>query len=789
MNIFIRFPEQGKQLKTTLPPSYTQDQLNLTLTEALGYSSQSLILLTSEGSSLKTQTITQNTTIYAFLKDSIKQDRLDIEVHFSQHSTPCLSPLQGENKEILTMEKKLHKMYKQALELSDFFQSYSVFSQQISSEMEIIKSAKQVLQLYHYKHIQVQTDSFSQLHSRGSGHFLSAQKEFDSFEDAAKSLGSIPVHDQLKFGSRNYLADLIDVAQLTRWKEGYMDEVRRLQGKFEDIKKTVESMSSSFKLQDEDLGQADIVEVPDMITQGFQSVIDLYLDYRKLCEVLLTSKDPSAAKRLREENWELKANKASHNLALLSKTLPQYQNLVGGLQDFRKVANLQLFKLLRKITELAVRIRDSVKSQVSMVSSLLKRSEKRLSFIKVPRLLPEAHNSAVLEISRRNYFVKVAQKMQAQLAMLIETETSERIGFLDRYRHVLPNNFVPGLSAGPFLKVGYDENGPDLDLPGIFIDLPSDFRFKALYEQGFGDEERIRKVVEVKERLEREIQDLNELVRELRSDVKVKSKEIALKEWEIEQQGQELKKEVNKFKMNFQAWELEKAELRKVNQELDNKLKQFKANAFTEQNEQIRGLEEKVKLALVSESNVRAENERLKLELSRIANEVRLKDKRLLEAADTVKTIQVEFKFKDDLIKELREKLNESQKFPQSRPNDPVVESLVQELKISIEELPAYLKKLKESDSAKIAFTSFNEGSLALFFPTNDGHFLAFNYNCPDHYLNTDSLSPQTIEIMHSEPYIVGLIVEKNKVVAQRNNSINLPQGSEYFLLSIKTEF
>ena len=683
------------------------------------------------------------------------------------------------------MEKNLHRMYKQALELSDFFHSYSIFAQQISSEMEIIKSAKQVLQLYHQKHIQDQAEAFSQLHLRSLQHFQSAQKEFDCFESAVQTLATTRIHEQLTNGTRTVLADLIDVGQLTRWKESYMDEISRLKGKFEEISRTIESMPSYFKLQDEDLAHVDIVEVPDMI-----SIIDLYVDYRKLCELFLVSRDANAGQRLHEENWELKANKASQNLALLIKTLPQYQNLVAGLQDLRKIGNLQLFKLLRKITEFAARIRDSVKSQLSMISSLLKRSEKRLAFIKVPRLLPEAHNSAIFEISRRNYFVKIAKKIQGQLVMLIETETAERMAFLDKYRHVLPNNFVPQLSAGPFLKIVVGQNEPDLSLPEVANDLPCDFQFKALYERGFGaEDEKYKKIIEENERLKKEIVDLSEMVRALRADVKVRNDEIAGKDLQIEQQSQGLMKEVNKYKMLSQTSESEKAELRKAYQELEAKLKQFKASVCAEHSEYIKGLEEKLKFVSGAEAAARVESERLKEDMNRIVNDVKLKDKRLLEAADTLKTISIEFKTKDDLIKELREKLSQSQVKPEAQAISPALQSLVQDLRIPIEDLPAYIRKLRESDSAKIAFTSFYEGSLALFFPTAEGHFLAFNYNCPDHYLNTDLLSPQTIEIMHNEPYIVGLIIEKKKQVAERNNPINLPQGSEYFLLTIKTDF
>jgi hypothetical protein len=806
MNYLIRLPEQGKELRTTLPADYTQEHLSLSISSSLGLPAEAFILLTSEGYSLKDRAFNASNSdiIYAFLKDSIKQERVEIEVRFTQSNSIPLNPLPGDDKGVLTMEKNLHRMYKQALELSDFFMSYAAFAEQINTEMEIVNSAKQVLKMYHKKHIQDQADNFASLQQKSLNHYLNAKKEFDVFDLAVQKLSSTKIHDQLSNPSRISLSDLIDVTQLSKWKESYMDEINRLQLKFEEIKSTIDSMPSTFKLPEEDSISVEVVLVPDMITQGYTSVIDLYLDYRKLCEQFLTSRDAKAGQRLHEEPWEQKANKATQNLSILAKTLPQYQNLVGGLQDYRKLGNFQLFKLLRKITEFAARIRDSVKSQLSMLSSLLKRSEKRLAFIKVPRLLPEAHDSAIFEISRRNLFVQVAGKIKDRLNLLIETETAERMAFLEKYRHVLPNNFVPQLSAGPFLKVVVGNNEPDLNLPKLFLGLPSDFLHGSLYEQGFSNEEsNLKALVEIKENLEVQVRSLTQSLEEVRRSLDAKNDEIKAKDAQIEQQTQALMKEVNKCKFITQTSEFEKAELRKGYQELENKLQMIRTAVCAEHSDHIKELkavynestsclkamESKFKASQLTEAQLKAENDKLREELLKIAGEVRTKDKRLLEAAETLKAIQVEFKNKEDLIKELKEKLSQVPKTQEIRVKDPGLESLCKDLGISNESLPEYVKKLRQSDSSKISFTSFNEGSLALFFPTAEGQFLAFNYNCPDHFLNTDLLSPQAIEAMHNEPYIVGLITEKKRLLAERNNPLSLPQGSEYFLLTIKTDF
>lgn len=799
MNIFLRFPEQGKEIRITLQGDNTLEYLSQQLLEIFGYSIDAFILLNSDGISLKEKPLNAKASeiIYAFLKDSIITEKFDIKVPFTLINSQSLPYLPGENKGVLGMERNLHKMYLKALEFSDFFTSYSAFAEQIQTEMEIIKSAKVVLGLYHKRYIQDQSENFAHLFQKNLSHYDLAQEEFKAFDEAVEKLGTIRIHSSLRNSSRAFLSDLIDVGQLSRWKESYISEIKRLQQKFVEIEVVINQLPFIYQLPEGESVQVDIVQVPESINSVYKYIIDLYMDYRTLCELYNNSCDGAAGQRLHEEDWKKHSEKASQNLAILNNAMPHYQTKVTDLQDYRKLANQQLFSLLRKITEFAVRIRDSIKSQLSMLSSLLKRSEKRLAFIKVPRLLPEAHQSAVFEISRRNLFVKKASEMQKELNLLIETEIAERVVFLEKFRHVLPNNFVPQLSAGPFLKIVSGPDEQDLYLPAICEELPESFPYKSLYE---GSCYRVNKDwLEKQESYERNIEALKIELKETQHQLANSAEESKLKDQENENKVQMLENKLNKHMVLLQNMEFEKkvlekkeTELKVALQELENKLKQLQAKTNTEQSDYIKTLEDKLKLSQNNEIQYKIDLNKANEDLTKILSDIKKKDKSLMDAAESLKDIQDEFKSKDGIIKELKEKLahlNKKINENNDRSSDELTEKICKELGVSNQDLFGSIKKLKESEMAKIAFTSFEQGSLALFFPTAEGQFLAFNYNCPDHYLNTDALSPQTIEAMHNEPYIVGLIMDKKKMVAGRNNPLNLPQGAEYCLLTIRTEF
>lgn len=124
------------------------------------------------------------------------------------------------------------------------------------------------------------------------------------------------------------------------------------------------------------------------------------------------------------------------------------------------------------------RTRDVVKSQIEMLGNLLKRNEQNLNFLAVPRLLPEAYQASLAEVTRRKFFLNSADKIRCKLSQLIAIENDYRKDFLAKYRHILPSGFIPQLSAGPSLVSM--PNDPDRNLPDLSMTL-GDFTHKALY--------------------------------------------------------------------------------------------------------------------------------------------------------------------------------------------------------------------------------------------------------------------------------------------------------------------
>mmetsp|Transcript_29493 Transcript_29493/g.29223 ORF Transcript_29493/g.29223 Transcript_29493/m.29223 type:complete len:282 (+) Transcript_29493:907-1752(+) len=194
------------------------------------------------------------------------------------------------------------------------------------------------------------------------------------------------------------------------------------------------------------------------------------------------------------------------------------EQFLNNLKQARKQAADLILAILKQVTTMSIKIRDSVKSQVNMLSSLLKRSEKRLGFVKVPRLLPEAYNASLIEVSRRRLFVKKANELQQQLNKIADIEISERLNFLNKYRHVLPNDFVSQLSAAPCVRIVSFMNEPDLQLPEIDISI-DDFPHMHLYSSESFDEK-------LSQKYENAVNDLNNLNQEIEN---YKKREEALR--------------------------------------------------------------------------------------------------------------------------------------------------------------------------------------------------------------------------------------------------------------------
>jgi hypothetical protein len=96
------------------------------------------------------------------------------------------------------------------------------------------------------------------------------------------------------------------------------------------------------------------------------------------------------------------------------------------------------------------------------------------------------------------------------------------------------------------------------------------------------------------------------------------------------------------------------------------------------------------------------------------------------------------------------------------------------------------LARAKAALRSSICFTTFEEGSLALFFPSANGHFVAFNCNTPLHFLDFDSLKSSTRALLTTKNFIVGEILKRRVfTAASEYNPFSLTPGTQFTVLSI----
>ena len=886
MNFALRFPEFGSEVRLIATRENFLEEINFQLMSSFAAGSDSFILLNDDGFSLKDKSGQANCSeyIYGFSKESIKKEDHDMNIDFSVKASPQQSPLPGEVRGPLILEKRFHDLYKRSSEYLDFFNTYTLFSAQLDREMNIVTCANTALELYHNKHIQDQVDAFNSLYKKNLMHYEDAQEELLVFEQSVSKLSTFQIHPKLRTENTESVADLIDTVQLTKWKESYATEIERVQIKFSEIENIIKQLSSTYQLPQTNARILKFTKISDSVQAAVRFPLELYMDYRNLCEKFINNGDAQAGARLHEEKWEQKLAQANSSLSFVENNLTGYWLCIEEIKEQRKKANQELFTLLKIITKFASLIKNTVNSQLRMVSSLVKRSEKKLSFIRVPRLFPQAHDSTIAEVSRRNHFVRTATVLQDQLGSLIETEISERMDFLEKYRYVLPNNFVPQLSAAPFLRIVSSSDEPDFALPQIFDPLPESFRDRKKYivEQKISQEQctdlnqRLTEINDCYNKVKEEnviLQtELSKWIREcqlsqgeyeklkismngFQSDITELSKykdmyfqnkitfgdreaylvasnkelelRINLLKHELNElttglklresmltqtNAEELKQIINQLKqeLSYQCRTNDQQKITFENRELylienTKKLsieKEFLNNKISELTDEInrRSFGEKheksdavLQNALSREAKLQSEIEILRENSKKILSEIKNKDELILSAAKQLDQLYQEFKIKEKTFHEINIKLASEKAFNQElqkKKNELELElaGLCKELSItpSYESIRHYCYELRESNSAKISFTSFIEGSLVLFFPTAEGQFLAFNYNCSEHYLNLDSLNAQSLENLSSLPYIIGQITEKRAFIAVKGNSLCLPQGKEFYLLSIK---
>ncbi|CAM9204821.1 unnamed protein product [Ectocarpus sp. 13 AM-2016] len=86
-----------------------------------------------------------------------------------------------------------------------------------------------------------------------------------------------------------------------------------------------------------------------------------------------------------------------------------------------------------------------------------------------------------------------------------------------------------------------------------------------------------------------------------------------------------------------------------------------------------------------------------------------------------------------------------------------------------------------------IAFTRFSVGQVAMFFPTPEGNFLAFNVGCPRHFLSKESQDLVGRDEHFRSYYVLGRIIEIRGQTCEEENPYSLPVGQSIKVMSVES--
>mmetsp|Transcript_8518 Transcript_8518/g.19896 ORF Transcript_8518/g.19896 Transcript_8518/m.19896 type:complete len:271 (-) Transcript_8518:205-1017(-) len=92
---------------------------------------------------------------------------------------------------------------------------------------------------------------------------------------------------------------------------------------------------------------------------------------------------------------------------------------------------------------------------------------------------------------------------------------------------------------------------------------------------------------------------------------------------------------------------------------------------------------------------------------------------------------------------------------------------------------------------SRISYTSFEPGDFALFLPTSNGFFVAFNKGCPFRYLSSESLEAAKAKCGEHLSYVVGPLIEISESQAMDEPNCNpygLPIGTPYHVCTVAVQ-
>ena len=702
------------------------------VTLASGLPEDQQILLSADGQSLNPdkQLGLYEGDLYLFPKDLLRREELVFDYTVQRAGEGLPEEIHTELRELSETQRKLHKLALQAHTKLTFFQSLEARSSSLLSHCHLLLSASEVVKLNHRKFLCSQQDSFHDFKQRFEQFETCIQWELSEFDRHLETLRGVPLHVSLLREDRKSLGDLLDRSQLATWKNKFITEQGRLREKVAEVENEV----AKLEIRTWDLGVPGPGEAVAAVAAAAQSssIVNAYLEYRELLGKYLPERNAAAGRRLFEEKWTEKRLQLKAGLKdLEAEEARAKQELETQKGTCGAVARYFLTILKSSLSSIA-KIRDSVKSQISMLNSLLKRSEQRIQPLLAPKLLPAAYEETLKEVSRRFKFLSKADELRKELLSLIDTETSLRSDFLNKYRNVLPQDFIPQLGEAPDRKyllprTDNDRNLPRIDVPCL---VPASY-----YGKGEGEEVKSALMAARRE------------IEEMRSG-----------EGEVE-------REIGQLQVQAKTLELEI--------EAKNTQIAHESTQYAEIRKRLADSESLSKL-LISDLQTR-------LSTSEAANS--LLHSQLLSSTQALQALQSRL----DISLESSSLLGSL-----NLPAQP--EAGLALLKDKVAQLRADNYKLRKKLQGTIYFTSFPEGALALFFPDPEGRFVAFHCNSPNHFLDLatlpEAVAGQIRYYSHREkPFILGKIVHRSTLTATPAlNPFLLPLGTAYHLLSIEVD-
>ena len=673
--------------------------------------------------------------LYLFPKDLLRREELVFDYTVLRGGERLPEQIHTELRELSETQRKLHKLALQAHSKLMFFRSLEARSTALHSHCHLLLSAAEVVKLNHFKFITSQRDSFQDFKQRFGQFEMRVQWELSEFDRNLETLKGVPLHVSLLKEDRRSLGDLLDRSQLSTFKNKFIAEQTRLREKVIEVETEVAKLEIK-TWEAAALGPGKAVATFTGISLS-SDIVNTYLEYRELLERYLPERNAAAGRRLFEEKWMEKRQQLKALLKDLDGEEERAKLELEAQKGTCEAVARYFLTILKSSLSSIAKIRDSVKSQISMLNSLLKRSEQRMQPLLAPKLLPSAYEETLKEVSRRFKFLSRADELRRELLSLIDTETSLRNNFLGQYRNVLPQDFIPQLGEAPDRKYLQPRTDNDRNLPRI--DVPCEVP-ASYYGKGEGEE--------VKKALLAAKREIEEIKRE-----------------EIARKAEELK-EIEQIRQYSKSLE---SELEAKNTQIALEIRKS-----TDIQKQLSDLESQSKL-LISDLQTR-------LKASEQTND--LLHSQLLTNSKSLEALQSRLDISLESSSSLLESLH--------LPAEP--EAGLALLKEKVMQLRADNYKLRKKLQGTIYFTSFPEGALALFFPDAEGRFVAFHCNSPYHFLDVgalpESFSGQIRSVSHREKaFVVGKITHRSTHTATPSlNPLSLPIGTAYHLLSIQVD-